>query len=83
MPADDLKSREFKNILLIKLSALGDVVHTFPVLNALRARYPKARIDWLVASDLAELLQGNPAIANVIEFPRQEWSKPWQAAALP
>ena len=79
MPADDLKSREFKSILLIKLSALGDVVHTFPVLNALRARYPKARIDWLVTSDFAELLQGNPAIANVIEFPRQEWSKPWQA----
>jgi heptosyltransferase-1 len=78
--ADDLKSREFKNILLIKLSALGDVVHTFPVLNALRKRYPKARIDWLVASDLAELLQGNPAIATVVEFPREEWSKPWQAA---
>ncbi len=80
MAADDLKSREFKNILLIKLSALGDVVHSFPVLNALRRRYPKARIDWLVASDIAELLQGNPAIANVIEFPRDEWSKPWQAA---
>ncbi len=80
MAAEDLNSREFKNILLIKLSALGDVVHTFPVLNTLRRRYPKARIDWLVASDIAELLQGNPAIANVIEFPRDEWSKPWQAA---
>jgi len=78
--ADDLDSREFHNILLIKLSALGDVVHSFPLLNKLRRRYPKARIDWLVASDLAELLRPNPAIANVIEFPREEWSTPWRAA---
>jgi len=76
----DLRSRDFHNILLIKLSALGDVVHTLPLFNKLRARYPKARIDWLVASDFAELLQANPAIAEVIEFPRDDWSTPWQWA---
>ena len=80
MPTDDLRSREFKNILLIKLSALGDVVQTFPLLNKLRRRYPKARIDWLVASDFAELLAHHPAIADVIEFPREEWSTPWRWA---
>jgi len=72
VPIDDLRNRDFQNILLIKLSALGDVVHAFPLLNKLRRRYPKARIDWLVASDLAELLRYNPAIANVVEFPREE-----------
>ena len=56
MPADDLRNRDFKKILLIKLSAIGDVVHTFPVLNKLRRRYPKARIDWLVTPEIAELL---------------------------
>jgi heptosyltransferase-1 len=80
VPIDDLRNRDFQNILLIKLSALGDVVHAFPLLNKLRRRYPKARIDWLVASDLAELLRYNPAIANVIEFPREEWSTPWRWA---
>jgi heptosyltransferase I len=80
VPADDLRSRDFQKILLIKLSALGDVVHTLPVLNKLRRRYPKARIDWLAASDLAELLRPNPAITNVVEFPRQEWSTPWRLA---
>ena len=80
MPADDLKSRDFKTILLIKLSAIGDVVHTFPVLNKLRRRYPKARIDWLVTPEIAELLRQNPAISNVIEFSRDEWSTPWRAA---
>jgi heptosyltransferase-1 len=80
VPADDLHNREFKKILLIKLSAMGDVVHTFPVLNKLRRRYPKARIDWLAGSGVTELLAENPAIDNVIEFVREEWSKPWQLA---
>jgi len=80
VPADDLKSRDFQNILLIKLSALGDVAHTFPVLNKLRRRYPKARIDWLATPEIAELLRHNPAVTNVIEFPRDEWSTPWRLA---
>ena len=78
VPADELRSRDFKNILLIKLSAMGDVVQTFPLLNKLRRRYPEARIDWLVTPALAELLRFNPAITDVIEFSRDEWSNPWR-----
>jgi lipopolysaccharide heptosyltransferase I len=78
--SDDLKSHDFKRILLIKLSALGDVVHTIPALNKLRRRYPNARIDWLVTPGIAELLRHNPAINNVIEFLRDEWSEPWRPA---
>lgn len=80
MESAELRSRDFQNILLIKLSALGDIVHTLPVLNALRARYPKARIDWLIASEFAELVADHPAISNVIAFPRDDWSAPWRAA---
>jgi heptosyltransferase I len=47
------------------------------VLNALRRRYPSAQIDWLVTPAIAELLRHNPAISNVIEFARDDWSKPW------
>ncbi len=80
MPDDTLAGRDFKKILLIKLSAIGDVVHTFPVLNKLRQRYPKARIDWLATPMVAELLAQHPAISNVIEFSRDDWSAPWRAA---
>ena len=59
------------------MSAVGDVVHTIPVLNKLRRRYPSAQIDWLVTPAIAELLRHNPAISNVIEFARDDWSKPW------
>lgn len=80
MPSDDLRSRDFRKILLIKLSAVGDAVHTLPVLNKLRRRYPAARLDWLVTPGIAELLQHNPAISNVIEFARDERSAPWRMA---
>ena len=69
---------DFSKILLIKLSAVGDVVHTIPVLNKLRRRYPAAQIDWLVTPPIAELLRHHPAITNVIEFAREEWQSPWR-----
>jgi len=76
----DLRSREFKKILLIKLSAAGDVVQTIPLFNKLRRRYPAAQIDWLTTPGVAELLRYNPAISNVVEFSRDEWSRPWRLA---
>jgi heptosyltransferase I len=78
----DLRNREFRKILLIKLSAVGDVVHTIPVLNKLRRRYPAARLDWLTTPPIAELLRHNPAISNVIEFVREDWRAPWRLAPL-
>ena len=78
MPPADLTSRDFRKILLIKLSAVGDVVHTIPVLNKLRRRYPMAQLDWLVTPPIAELLRHHPAISNIIEFERDAWSTPWR-----
>ncbi|HZR05926.1 MAG TPA: lipopolysaccharide heptosyltransferase II [Candidatus Udaeobacter sp.] len=71
----ELQSREFSRILLIKPSALGDVVHTLPVLVKLRARYPRARIDWLITPENAELVRHHPALSNVILFARRDFSK--------
>jgi heptosyltransferase-1 len=73
-----LRTHDFRRILLIKLSAVGDVVHTIPVLNKLRRRYPSAKLDWLVTPGIAELLRHHPAINNVVEFVRSEWSNPWR-----
>ncbi len=76
----NFRGREFERILLIKLSAMGDVVQTMPVLNKLRARYPAARLDWLATPAFAELLRHNPKITNVLEFTREEWRPPWRLA---
>jgi heptosyltransferase-1 len=73
--ASALRSAEFSRILLIKPSALGDVVHTIPVLVKLRARYPRARIDWLITPENAEIVRCHPALSNVVLFARREFSK--------
>lgn len=44
------------NILIVRLGALGDVVHAIPAAAALRAAFPDARIDWLVEARHRELL---------------------------
>jgi len=61
------------NILIVKTSAIGDVIHTLPALNALRCQYPKARIDWLVEEAAADLLIGHKAIDNVLISKRKAW----------
>jgi heptosyltransferase I len=82
LSADELRSRGFSKILLIKLSAVGDVVHTIPVLNKLRRRYPNAQLDWLVTPGIAELLRHHPAISNVIEFTRAVRPGKWGVGRL-
>ncbi len=57
-------------ILLVKLSSFGDVLHTLPTLEALRAAYPQGRITWLVEAAYAPLLSGHPALDEVWEAPR-------------
>jgi len=64
---------EFKNILIIKPSAAGDIISAMPVLPALKKRYPNARITWMVASHLADLLRGHPMIDELIEFDRRRF----------
>ncbi len=61
-------------LLIIRLSALGDVLHALPVLSALRARFPGARIDWAVEDRAAALLQSRPDLDRVLVFPRKRLS---------
>ena len=74
-----LRTEEFRRILLVKLSAVGDVVHTIPVLNALRRRYPAARIDWLLKPSIAELIRHHPAVSNILHFDDRQWARPWRS----
>src|SRR5215471_547396 len=77
-----LQSRSFERILLIKPSAVGDVIHTIPVLAKLRARYPAARIDWLLTPALAELIRHHPGLSNVVPFARREFARWWSWSAV-
>lgn len=60
-------------ILIIKLSSLGDVIHTLPVLSPLRKRFPEAHITWVVEEGAAPVLMNHPLIDRVMVFPKRQW----------
>src|SRR3984893_2976159 len=57
--------------LVVRLTALGDILHTVPAVAALRAAHPSAKIDWVVERKWAPVLEGSPAIDEVIPFDRR------------
>lgn len=59
-----------RRILVVRLTALGDILHTVPAVAALRAAHPKAKIDWVVDRKWAPVLEGSPALDEVIPFDR-------------
>ena len=62
-----------QRFLVLRMSALGDIVHTLPAVCALRESFPKATIDWLVDQKWASVLEGNPCVDNVIAIDRASW----------
>ena len=67
------------NILIVKLSAIGDVIHTLPALNAIRKAYPEARITWLVEEAAYDLVKDHPALDRVLVSKRKRWLKKLQS----
>lgn len=61
------------NILIVKLSAIGDVIHTLPSLAALRRCYPQAHITWVVEESASDLLMDHPLLDRVLVSRRKRW----------
>jgi heptosyltransferase I len=70
-----VKTKEPERILLVKLSAIGDVVHTLPFLEALQSRFPNARIDWLVEEESRGIVADHPGLSRLIVSRRKSWYK--------
>ncbi len=68
-----MKLNGVRSILIIKLSALGDVVHTLPALEVLKNNYPKARIDWLVEEEAFPIVEGHRSLDQIIVSKRKKW----------
>lgn len=65
-------------VLIIRLSALGDVVFASPLIAATRRTYPDAAIAWLVEPAAAPLLRANPDLDEVIIWPKSQWQQMWR-----
>jgi len=60
-------------ILIVKLSAIGDVVQTLPALEAIKRTFPNSEITWVVEEAAAGILEGHPAITRLLISRRRAW----------
>ena len=67
-----------QRFLIVRSSAIGDVVFASPFAAALRRKYPQAHIAWLVEPGIHELLAADPNIDELILWPKGEWKQLWQ-----
>lgn len=74
----DNKSR--RNILLVKTSSLGDIVHSFPALTDAVKASPGIEFHWLVEEAFAEVPRWHPAVSRVITVSLRRWRKGWRQA---
>jgi ADP-heptose:LPS heptosyltransferase len=68
-------------ILIVRLTAIGDVIHGVPVACALRRELPNAFIAWIAEGKAGDALEGHPALDALIRVPRRFWKSPrkvWQ-----
>ncbi len=71
-----MAEKQYQNILIIKMSSLGDILHALPSLYALRRHFPDARITWAVHPAFAGILPGKPWIDEVYIISRKKIRSP-------
>ena len=62
-------------VLIIKLSSMGDIIHTFPAIQDLISNIPNAEISWLVDKQFVDIPSLHPHVHNVISVPLREYKK--------
>ncbi len=66
---------QLQKILILRLSAVGDVIRTLPAAKALKEHSPSSSITWIVEEPSQAFLESQPEIDEVILFPRKRWTK--------
>lgn len=67
-------------VLLVKMSSLGDLIHTFPALTDAHQAIPEIRVDWLVEEAFAEVPRWHRAVADVLPVALRRWRGNWRKA---
>lgn len=60
-------------VALVKLGALGDVVYAFPLVSAVKAHWPKAKLTWIIEARLADLPRLHPGVDEVVTVDTRSW----------
>ncbi len=59
------------NILIVRVSAIGDVIHTLPAISLIKKLYPNSKISWVVQQKAASLLLSQPFLDKVWVLPNK------------
>lgn len=62
-------------ILLVKMSSMGDIFHTFPAISDIKKQFPDAEIDWVVEDSFKEIVDWHPQVHKVIPINLRRWVK--------
>lgn len=62
-------------ILIVRLTSLGDIIHTFPMIYDIKQNVKDCQIDWLVDSSFADIVKFNHHINQTIAIPLRKWKK--------
>ena len=65
--------KDITSVLVVKLSAIGDVIHALPVSYAIKETYPRAKLTWVVEPPAYDILKDNPYIDNIIIFEKKKF----------
>lgn len=68
--------------LIIRLSSIGDIVHALPAATALARKFADADVDWVVESNHASLLEGNPWVKRVVKLDTLGWRNGLSSSAV-
>ena len=69
-------------VLIVKLSSMGDVVHTMPVVQDIRTAFPDAKIDWVVEPAFAPLVRRVEGVNDVVECAMRRWRGAWWTSTV-
>jgi len=71
-----------KRILIVRLSAIGDIVMASPLAKAFKNTFKDSHVTWLAEDASMEVLRGNPYIDEILVWPRQRWKRLWKEKHL-
>lgn len=71
-----------RHVAIVKLSALGDVVHALPVASAVKRAWPAVRLTWIVERRVAGVLAGHAALDEVVEVDTRGWRRARRAGEV-
>ncbi len=71
-----------RSVLLVRLSARGDIVFASPLVRAFRRTYPKVKLTWIAESHTKDLIEGHPELDEVIVVDRNGWKRLWKEKRL-